>query len=227
MHVPVFKHCLSRQRLCAGGYTWPYYIMVLKGGCPLIEKLRHFHAVDGFPPDILHDFMEGIVPAELPLCLQDLINKEYVSLDFLNKVIRQFSYTFSDKANQPQIISKTFNSKGTTGGNGHENWSLLRLLPLMIGYNVPGGDQAWERLMLLKDILELVMSSHFTEELIHFLDCKISEHREVLQKTFPNYNFHPKHHFIEHYPQMIKTFGPVVDVFFKKVVHDTRNCKTP
>ncbi|TDH16630.1 hypothetical protein EPR50_G00021340 [Perca flavescens] len=36
-----------------------------------------------------------------------------------------------DKADQPQIIPKTFIAKGTIVGNGHENWALLRLLPLM------------------------------------------------------------------------------------------------
>jgi len=67
--------------------------------------------------------------------------------------------------------------------------------------------------MLLKDTTELVMSAHFTEELIHFLNSKISEHCELLQKTFPNYKLHPKHHFIEHYPQMIQIFGPQLDVW--------------
>lgn len=57
---------------------------------------------------------------------------------------------------------------------------------------MPEGDQAREILMLLKDILELVMSSHFTDELIHFLDCKISEHRGLLQETFPNNKLHQK-----------------------------------
>ena len=207
----------------------------VKRGCPLNENLKHFHVVDGFPPDILHDFLEGIVPAEMSLCLQDFMTKKYVSLDCLNKAIKQFPYTFSDKADQPQIIPKTFIAKGTIVGNGHENWALLRLLPLMVGHNIPEGDKAWEILMLLKDILEIVMSSHFTEELIHFLVCKISEHRELLQQTFPTYKLRPKHHFIEHYPQLIKTFGPLVDVwtmrfegkhkFFKKVVHDTHNFK--
>lgn len=83
----------------------------------------------------------------------------------------------------------------------------------MIGHVIPEGDEAWEILMHLKDILELVISSHFTEELIHFLVCKISEHRELLQQTFPAFKLHPKHHFIEHYPQMIETFGPLVDVW--------------
>ncbi len=89
--------------------------------------------------------------------------------------------------------------------------------------------------MLLKDKLEMVMSPHFTEELIHFLECKIYEHRELLQQTSPNYKLRPKHHFIEHYPSLIKTSGPLVDVwtmrfegkhrFFKKVAHETRNFK--
>jgi len=34
----------------------------VKRGCPLTEKLTHFHVVNGFPPYILHDFLEGIVP---------------------------------------------------------------------------------------------------------------------------------------------------------------------
>ena len=207
----------------------------VKRGCPFSENLRHFHVVNGFPPDILHDFLEGIVPAELALCLQDFVTKQYISLDSLNKAIKQFPYTFADKADKPQIIAKIHISKRTIGGNGHENWSLLRLLPLMIGHNIPEGDQAWEILMILKDIVEMVVSSHFTDELIHFLECKISEHRELLQQTFPTYKLRPKHHFIEHYPQMIKIFGPLVDVwtmrfegkhsFFKKVVHETRNFK--
>jgi len=61
------------------------------------ENLTPFHVVNGFPPDILHDFLEVVIPAELSLCLQDLITKKYVTLDSLNKAIRQFPYTFSNK----------------------------------------------------------------------------------------------------------------------------------
>jgi len=79
----------------------------VKKECPLTTNVTHFHVVDGFPPDILHDFLEGIVPVELSLCLKNLITKKSVSMDSLNKAIRQFPYTFSDKADQ-QIIPKTF-----------------------------------------------------------------------------------------------------------------------
>ena len=44
----------------------------VKRDCPL-NSLTGFHTCTGFPPDFLHDVLEGIVPVELSLCLADLI----------------------------------------------------------------------------------------------------------------------------------------------------------
>lgn len=74
--------------------------------------------------------------------------------------------------------------KGTVGGNGHENWTLLRLLPLMIGGFVPENEPAWEILMDLKDITEIVVSSKFSEESLNYLECKISDHRKLFFRLF-------------------------------------------
>lgn len=62
----------------------------VKGACLFTEKLEHFHVVTGYPPDILHDVLEGILPNELSLCLKDLIGKRYFTLDMLNQAIRYF-----------------------------------------------------------------------------------------------------------------------------------------
>lgn len=88
---------------------------------------------------------------------------------------------------QPQPITHGFSTKGTIGGNGHENWALLGQLPLIIGHKVPEGDNAWNILLLLKDIVELAVATKHTEESAHFLDCKLSEHRDLLQTTFPDF----------------------------------------
>lgn len=87
--------------------------------------------------------------------------------------------------------------------------------------------------MLLKDIVELAVATRYTEESMYFLDCKVSEHSELLQSTFPDFRLCPKHHFIEHYSQMIKAFGPLSDVwtmhfegkhtFFKQVIRNAHN----
>lgn len=73
----------------------------LKRDCPL-SRLAHFHPAKGFPPDFLHDVLEGIVPAEL--CLSDLIAKKYLTLNDLNDRIASFPFQFSDKTNRLQTI---------------------------------------------------------------------------------------------------------------------------
>lgn len=127
---------------------------------------------------------------ELSLCLKDLMAKKYITLDVLNEAIRSFPYTFADQpdqTDQPQLISKAFSTKGTIGGIGHENWCLIRLLLLLIGHNIPEGNNTWEILMLLKDIVALVVPPQFNEESLYILDYKVAEHRDLLQSTFPDF----------------------------------------
>jgi len=83
----------------------------VKGSCVLSERLEHFHTVGGFPPDLMHDLMEGVIPTEMSLCINDLVSRKLISLESLNQTIKQFPYKFSDKVDQPQIIPGTFEGK--------------------------------------------------------------------------------------------------------------------
>lgn len=205
------------------------------GECALSKALQHFHPITGFPPDILHDLFEGIVPVELALCIREMIGRKFFTLEYLNTQIRTFPYQHSDRLDKPQVIPKNFAAKLSIGGNGHENSTLLRLLPLMVGSKVPEGDEAWAILMDLKEIVQLVLSPSFTEESIQYMQTKISDHRQGLQAFFPDFKLRPKHHYVEHYPELTKRFGPLVHLwtmrfegkhrFFKKVIHDTHNFK--
>lgn len=79
------------------------------------------------------------------------------------------------------------------------------------------------------------MSHTFTNDTIQFLAWKISGHRQLLQEVFTNLRLRPKHHYIEHYPHLIRCFGPLVHLWtmrfegkhkvFKKRVCDTHNYK--
>lgn len=80
-----------------------------------------------------------------------------------------------------------------------------------------------------------MLSPTFTEETIQYLQSNIQDHRQCLQEFFPDFQLRPKHHFIEHFPHLIRCFGPLVHFwtmrfegkhrFFKRVVHDTQNFK--
>lgn len=124
-------------------------------------------------------------------------------------------------------------SRKTIGGNTHENWSLVRFFPLLLRQKVPTDEPAWQLLADLKDIVDLAVSPVQTKESIGYLNFKISVHRVRVTEVFPESNFLPKHHFLEHYPQLIYEFGPLVALwtmrfeakhsFFKRVVRHT-NC---
>lgn len=184
--------------------------------------------MSGYPPDLLHNLFEGIVRLELALCLNVLIKKKYFSLFQLKDLIRQFPFKWTDKADSPQPVPLNFATKRSVGGNTHGNWSLLRLLPFIIGFKVPESEPAWHLLMDLKDIAELVISPFHTDDTIQYLDTKISEHSHRYLQVFPETKLLPKHHYLEHYPQLIKAFGPLVALwtmrfeakhsFFKRVV---------
>lgn len=112
------------------------------------------------------------------------------------------------------MVGKGFATKQTIGGNAHENWCLIRLLPFFIMSLrvIMTLRDMWEILMLLKDIVELVVAPRHIKETLHFLDCKIVEHRHQLQSTFPDFHLRPKHHYLEHYPELVRRFSPLIDV---------------
>lgn len=213
---PAQTHCFGVKRLC-----------------PLTEKLSQFHLIEGYPPDILHDLFEGIIPMELALCFSDFITKRYVTLQELNNTIKSFPYKWGDKTDCPQAIPIRFSARRSIGGNAHENWTLIRLLPLLIGQKIPLNDPTWSMIMCLKDIVELVVAPTQTEASMSYLDTKISEHRLRLLAVFPQVKLIPKHHFLEHYPALMKMFGPLIEFwtmrfeakhrYFKQIVRHMGN----
>ena len=229
----VDQHNLFLEELKQGGNLKS--VKGVKSECVLGKHLLFFHPITGFPPDLLHDLLEGVIPVELSLCLKNLISKRFITFDELNDCITSFPYKYEDKVNKPHKIPKASFEKGTVGGNGHENWTLLRLLPFVIGHKIPEQEPAWVILMDLKEILDIVVSSRLSEEALCYLSYKLFDHRKLLTSTFPEFRLRPKHHFIDHYPQLIRCYGPLIELwtmryeakhsYFKKVVHDTRNWK--
>lgn len=84
-------------------------------------------------------------------------------------------------------------------------------------------------------MVELALCPSFTDGLLDYFSRKISDHRQALQHAFPDFRLRPKHHFLEHYPDLIRRFGPLVNVwtmrfeakhrFFKRAVRDAQNFK--
>ncbi len=78
--------------------------------CVLSDHLSYFHPITGFPPDIVHDLFEGVVPVDLAHSLKGLIAKKYFTLEELNRAIQSFPYQHSDKVDHPHQIPQNFAS---------------------------------------------------------------------------------------------------------------------
>lgn len=76
----------------------------VKHACPLSENLSYFKVTAGFPPDVAHDLLEGILPVELAGCFEIFTKKKYFTFDQLNKLIQEFPFKWGDKTNRPHVL---------------------------------------------------------------------------------------------------------------------------
>lgn len=177
----------------------------LKRDCPL-NKLKYFHSSQMLPPDIMHDFLEGIVPSETSRVLQIMVQDELFTLDFLNDIINCLAYGPLDQADKPQEIPNSL----LINTNAAHSWCLLRLLPVFIGHMVPSNNMYWEILMMLKDIVDIVFAPIISQRHIATLQVLMQDHHTLFLSLFQDQPLTAKHHFIVHYRKLIEEFGPLI-----------------
>lgn len=124
MHELHVKSAIDTEKACCG----------VKRQCVLSTHLSHFNVSTRYPPDIAHDLFEGILPVELAHCLYLLISKKCFTISRLNEPIEKFPYKWTDKTNRAPTVTHASMSNGSNGVIAHENWSLLRFLPFLVGH---------------------------------------------------------------------------------------------
>lgn len=77
----------------------------------------------------------------------------------------------------------------------------------LVGDLVPDSDDVWIFYTLTVQLLELLLSRVFNDDLLNFLNVLIQEHHSLFIKLF-NENLRPKYHILLHYPKIIKLVGP-------------------
>ena len=171
-----------------------------------LNELQYFHAVDGLPPDITHDVFEGVAKFVLCDVISYCISEDYFTLHDLNESIEQFPYSACDRANKPCILSSPNDIKQTAA----QTWCLLRLLPLLVGENVPHNIAQWEVLLNFLDVVEFSCMRDIRHGQVLFMGELIEQFSNSYQTAFPEVGIKPKLHFIHHYSEQTLKFGPLV-----------------
>ena len=175
-----------------------------------LNNLEQFHVSENYAPDITHDFLEGIMPLEVKLVLNSLIDKGQVTLQQVNDRISSFNYGFVDKKNKPSPIPQSAlkNPRGASGQKAAQMRCLCLYLPIMLGDLIDESSDEWEVLLLAVDIYKIVVAPYITRSATFFLKALIKDHHQLFLQVFDG-SLIPKHHFVVHYPQLIRLLGPL------------------
>ena len=182
----------------------------LRKRCPL-NQLQAFHAVISFPPDCMHDWLEGVIAQDLNGGIKILVQKGWFSLNDYNYELNRLGYPSYESYDRPQEVPK---KSKKLSGKAVSLWVHIRNFPMIMKSLVRDqDDEVFQYLLLLVDITAKITAMEFRGYEIYVLEEKVIEFldaRKIIFSSFPDLlgTPKPKHHLITHYGQAIRLYGP-------------------
>ena len=176
------------------------------------------------PPNVL----EGVPVDVIFHILTNLVNKGVLTINEINNNIVNFTFSQTDFKNKlvlfKIISSQNFKIKQTAC----KMWNLIRLLPPMLGSNIP----FWPCLIYFAQLVEHLCANSFTNSDLVILKSEIKFLFRI-HCLISDVNMNPKMHFLIHYPTIIRRFGPLVKIlrfeskhiYFKSSLSGNKNRK--
>jgi len=159
--------------------------------------------------DLMHDFFEGCVKYVMAFLLSCYINDlRMFSLTVLND--RMFGFDYGpDNSSKPVAISADHLNSGNIRLSASESWVFCRYFGLLVGDFVPIDEPSWDLYIMLRKVMDLLVSPSIDKERLALLRTLIAEFNELYLK-FSKEPLKPKFHFLLHYPTVMEKFGPVI-----------------
>ncbi|XP_064474056.1 uncharacterized protein LOC135388428 [Ornithodoros turicata] len=201
-----------------------HHLQMLKNGIPTLSlygvrescplSTSGFQPTEHFPPDVMHDVLEGVIPFVMKHIIGHLISNKFFSLDHLNQRIVTYGYGMCDSKNKPEKLSQEFlKGKGSMKGSASQILCFFRHFTLYVGDSIPSGNSAWELYLLLREIVDLVMSRKLPTHYVPYLHRLIHFFCIDFQNLFPQTAVPCKLHFLVHYPSLTYKYGPLVNLW--------------
>ena len=198
--------------------------------CPFLD-LSYFNVTSSFPPDLMHDLLEGFIPVTLKFVLNSF--GRALPIAEVNAEIQSFSFGKNDVKNKPVLLPASLTSANIIG-SASEKLCLFKILPFLIGYRVAADNKFWLMYLQLREIVDHVMSPSFPVNRLSYLQTLIQEFLFTFTTLLPG-KMTPKFHFFLHYPTLIAKYGPLKYLwcmrfeakhqYFKKLSSVGRNFK--
>lgn len=178
----------------------------VKNAC-IFNNLNYFNSTKVISFDLMHDLYEGVCIYDMCNVLVSLINSKVITLDILNNRKQLFAFGETEMANLSVPLTIKRLKRNNLKMTASESSCFIHFLPLIIGDLIPVGNEAWELLLLLLDIISLLFKSEYSYSELDDLESLVLKHHSMYIKLFGALK--PKHHFLVHYATAIKKCGPL------------------
>lgn len=171
-----------------------------------LNDLSNFHIFKNYAVDPMHDLLEGVVPFALHRIFEYCLKKKIFDLSQLRNMIQFYNYGVLNKRNIP---SKLKIDSRNLGQNATQLCCLILNIPFILYPYKNDLLDVWTLIQSLLKILEIIFSSEISENDLLRLEIEIDRHTNFILNFFKK-DLIPKHHFMVHYPTVIRTMGPVI-----------------
>jgi hypothetical protein len=99
-----------------------------------LDDIPNFSVARNLPHDIMHDILEGVIPYEMKLLLEFLVEKKYIAVNTLNNRMKSFDFGYTETSDKPSEVNEKAYKKSDQKirQSASKMWLLAVYLPLAI-----------------------------------------------------------------------------------------------
>ncbi len=195
------------------------------------NELIHFHSMDNWGSDSMHNVCEGVIPYGSGCFLYSIMQEEpTITVEFINARMQEvFSQSKVDKSNKPPPL-KSINAPGygiSPTLSATQYMALFLKLPAMLSRYVARNSKPWKLLIMLREIVNIVMAPKLNEAILSYFEIRYAEFLQLFKQFYPDVSIRPKMHFLVHFPTVVRKNGPLKNLWVMNYERMNGSIKIP
>lgn len=199
----------------------------------VFEKLSYVSLPLFFPPDIMHDMLEGVTHTVICFVLLDILKNDFLHLEEINSQMKLY-LSFSPTSITLQHLKNYKLSMFTAS----QMLEVALLLPFMVGAYVPVNWKTWHILLMHCEVINNVFAINNTSYNMDHVHYLIQQHISILLESIgERIKSKCKIHYLSHYHYFVNIYGSLqllwsmrfesLHQILKQLMRKTKQLKNP
>lgn len=173
----------------------------------ILNMLPNFHVLLNRTADIMHDLLLGVFKYDLQAIFRKYVHSFNHTLDFINGRIAEHAkiegFKLSNIKLHQLVKGKNINM------NAREVWFVVEHLALILPSPKDENErEVFDFAMLMGKLLQICLRKSFSkQDLQDLLETIVKHHQKYIEIS--GEGLKPKFHFLLHYPEIIRSSGPI------------------